>query len=159
MIRIWDIVNEVTSAISGSAAVTAIGSSYSVGVQIHKGDFGEVPLQDSQKGPLVFIMMPEQPYDVGATGNADREVSVGIFWALHSENVVKAGNVSSYTACDLCDQLGAAILQAIRDIPHLGDMATSMAYTIDSDNWPHVAGAADVTFSLPRGLAMEPAIT
>lgn len=159
MIRLWDIVNEVTQAISSSAAVTATGNGYSVGVQINKGDFGEVPLQESEKGPLIFILMPEQPYDVGANGSSDRDVSISIFWAVHSEEVLKSGNVSSFTAVDLCDRLAAAILQAIRDIPQLGDMATSMLYKIDSDNWPHVAGAADVTFSLPRGLAMEPAIT
>lgn len=159
MIRLWDIINEVTTAISGAAAVTAIGAGYDLGVRINKGDFGEDPLQAAQQGPLICVVMPQQSFDVGHTGQQDREVTVSVFWAVHSEEVTKAGNVATFTAVELCDRLGAAILQAIRDIPVLGDNATAMPYTIDSDNWPHVAGAADVTFSLPRGLAMEPAIT
>ncbi len=159
MIRLWDIINEVATAISESASVAAIGSGYALGVRINKGDFGEDPLQAAQQGPIICIVMPQEAFDVGYTGQADRLVTVSIFWAVHSEEVVKAGNVASFTAVDLSDRMAAAILQAIRGIPTLGDMATAMPYTIDSDNWPHVAGAADVTFSLPRGLAMEPAIT
>jgi hypothetical protein len=158
MIRLWDIMTDVATAIRDNAAVQAIVAAYPLGMRILKGSYAKEPMQAAKDAALVFIVPSDQDYDVGYNGE-DRTIAIALHWAVWSEQHTTADGITSFESVERADALGVAMLESIKAIAGLGDCATSLSYRIDESNWPHVEGDAEVVFELTRGLAHEPEIT
>ena len=159
MIRLWEVIEAVASAVNANHEVQSICSGYGKPLNLLLGFDGDKPLYAEDSGPIVAITPSDQPYDVGYTGDGNRVASIAIRWAVFENAASVDGTITRYDGVKTCDDLGSAILDAVRGIAGLGDEVTEATMAIDTDEWPNVVGIAQVVFGMARGLNAEPEIS
>ena len=159
MIRVWNVMEAVASAILASGDVQSICAPYKAGLSVLLGYSGEAHLCGDGEGPVVSILGSDQPVDLGYSGEATRDVPVVLRWRVFDKSAHVDGDVTRYIAAQTAHELGDAMIDAIRGITGLGDELKQAQVIIDASEWPDVTGEANLVFALSRGLAMEPEVT
>ncbi len=163
MITITQVMREVANAIHASADVRRYCERYGKDMTITLGiDPEGKPLMVEDNLPLLSIWPGSEPYNLGYSGE-DRVIPIRLRWATFDKDAPAELEVDAaiveYADVINCDNIGAAIVDAIVGISGLGDELKTANYVIDSSLWPMCVGTCDLQFSCTRSIAREPAIT
>lgn len=151
---------EIAKAVEKDAAIDRICQRYKAPLRTIIGHNGKTPFFNENCTPTLAIFPGEIPYDVGNTKLPERVLPISLYWAVFDKTSNDDGRRITYEGVLAIDELGMAILDAIRGIEGLGDEVGEAAYLVDSsESWPLCLGSCDLVFRMARGTDFEPEIT
>jgi hypothetical protein len=149
---IWKL---IANAIEASRDVQGVLAEFSGPLKIHVGHDASAVLQLAAS-PVISIAPMDAPVDFGHSATT-RDVPVMIRFAFTDDEMTDDNVRVSYRGVYTLDNLGLAILGAVKAISGLGDELAVANYYIDTaETFPLCSGRIECVFKCQRGLAFEP---
>lgn len=148
----------IAKAIEDSREVNEVCAVFGESVKIHLGNEAVAALQQASS-PMVSIAPMDAPIDFGHSA-ATHDISVMIRFAFSDDEMTDDGRRVEYRGALLLDNLGRAILGALKDIDGIGDeLAIANLHLDTTETFPLCSGRIECVFKCQRGLAFEPSAT
>lgn len=158
MITAAQVMREMARAVLADPAVCAICDKFPEPQVVLVGHAAEEALQPSDKRVRISLVHGGD-YDMGYAGE-DLSIPVKCTLDLTTKDTVDAGRIREYVGPMLIDDLGAAIIAAVKAISGLGDEVRTAILNADaSETWPLCRATIDFVFVCKKGTAFTPSIS
>lgn len=159
MIAMSSVLRIVARQIQDYAPLNELCGQNNAGLIIYVGHPGEGDLEPQDSLVRVSVVPDETGYNLGRTGNEDRECPIRITYDLTTQATQVDGARKEYIGALLAHDVGETIIQAIYEIGCLGDALRDAILRVDvADSWPVCKGEISIVFAFERGLAFEAAL-